>query len=185
MPDISTANQDRISAMCPMGYEFSMGGRISYLTTAGALSSATITAPTITSGTITDGTFTSALIQGYYAQYAGGAATGTTDIAGLDAMTAGWYLLDPNNASGNGFHLTSAGGTGVSVRLINIATGATAIVGIGATENAAAGAYIASSTAYFNFTIRAGGVVDLMFVSATRSIIVGGTANISGFGVTT
>lgn len=55
MPDISTANQTKINNfMCPIGNEFSIGSRVAYLTTAGALSSATITAPAITSGTLSE-----------------------------------------------------------------------------------------------------------------------------------
>jgi hypothetical protein len=186
MPDISTADQTRITNfMCPLGNEFAIGSRIAYLTTAGALSSATLTAPTITSGTIVDAVFTSVNILSLGGQ-AAQSASGTTAHAALTAMTAGTYILTPNAALTSGmFHLTSAASSGACVRLINVATASTAVINMGCTENTAEGSYISSSTAYFNFTLRANAAVDIMAVSATRWVIVGATVGVQAFGATT
>jgi len=186
MPDISTANQTRITNfMCPLGNEFAIGSRIAYLTTAGVLSSATLTAPTITSGTIVDAVFTSVNILSLGGKTAE-SASGTTGHQTLTAMTAGTYILTPNAALTSGmFHLTSAATTGACVRLINVATASTAVINMGCTENTVEGAYISSSTAYFNFTLRANAAVDIMAVSATRWVIVGATVGVQAFGATT
>jgi len=186
MPDISTANQTRITNfMCPLGNEFAIGSRIAYLTTAGVLSSATLTAPTITSGTIVDAVFTSVNILSLGGKTAE-SASGTTGHQALTAMTAGTYILTPNAALTSGmFHLTSAATTGACVRLINVATASTAVINMGCTENTVEGAYISSSTAYFNFTLRANAAVDIMAVGATRWVIVGATVGVQAFGATT
>ena len=188
MAEISTANQDRINAMCPLGYEFSIGGRISLLTTDGYLSSATLTSPTISSGTFADPSITSAHITSLYTRYAPAAASGTTDIAGIDAMTAGCYLIAPLTSAGSSgqcYHLTSAGTSGTFVRIINISTAATGVIGFGATEGVAGMAYIASSTGNFNFTLRANAMIDLFYPSATRVLIVGSTLGAQAFAAAT
>jgi len=56
---------------------------------------------------------------------------------------------------------------------------------MGCTENTAEGSFMASSTAYFNFSLRANAAVDIMALSATRWIIVGATVGVQGLGVTT
>jgi hypothetical protein len=187
MPDISTANQQKINGvMCPICQEFNFGSRISYFTTAGALSSAVITGPTIASGTLDGMSFSGCTMTNPYARYAPAAATGTTDGAGLAAIdTGGVFLIDPSNASGFCVHLTSAATTGMLVKLINIATGATGVVNLGATKDIIGAAFVASSSGYFNFTVRANSAVELMAISATRWIFLGSTAGIPGLGVTT
>jgi hypothetical protein len=98
-------------------------------------------------------------------------------------MTAGAYLLYPVALSSMGFHLSSAVTSGTWVRLINYATASTAIINMGCTEGVAEMAYIASSTGYFNFTLRANAAVDLFAVGATRWVIVGSTLGIEAFNV--
>jgi len=113
-------------------------------------------------------------------------ASGTTDHVALTAMTAGTYILTPNAALTSGFfHLTSAASSGVCVRLINVATASTAVINMGCTKDIIEGAYIASATGYFNFSLRANAAVDIMAVSATRWVIVGATVGVQGLAVTT
>ena len=121
---------------------------------------------------------------GLYARYAPAAATGTTDAVGLTAMNDGCYLIDPANASGIVVHLTSAGTSGQWVKIINIATAATGLVAF-ATSDQAGGAFLASASGYFNFTVRANAAVDLLCLSATRWIVVGTTAGLAAFAAAT
>lgn len=188
MPDISTANQQKINGlMCPICHEFSVGSRIAYLTTAGAYSSGTLNSCDITSGTHDSVNFVNSVMTKQYARYAPAACTGTTDALALAHIDSGGvYILDPNNASGFCVCITSAATTGMWLRLINISTGATGLVHFGATGSTISGeAFLASATSYYDFCIRANSAVDLMAVSATRWIFVGGTASVSNLGVTT
>jgi hypothetical protein len=186
MPDISTANQQKLNGvMCPICNEFSLGSRIAYFTTDGAFSSGPILG-----GAITSGTHDAVSIQGalnyQLATYAPAAATKAADIVGLATMTQGVYILDPANASGPLYHLTSAGTTGSWVRLINIAVAATAMISFGATVGTVEGqAFFGSGTGYFGIALKANTAVELFCVSATRWIIIGSTLNVQSFAPTT
>jgi hypothetical protein len=186
MPDISTANQQKINGvMCPICEEFKFGSRIAYLTTAGAFSSGPILGCAITSGTHDAVQFQSALNY-QLVTYAPAAATKAADIVGLTTMTQGVYLLDPADASGPMYHLTSAGTTGAWVKLINISLSATALVSFGATVGTVAEqAFFCSSTGYFGITVRANSAVELFCVSATRWIIIGSTKNVESLSPST
>jgi hypothetical protein len=186
MPDISTANQQKINGvMCPICQEFKFGSRIGYFTTLGAFSSGPILGCAITSGTHDAVQFQSALNY-QLGTYAPAAATKAADIVGLATMTQGVYLLDPADASGPLYHLTSAGTTGSYVKLVNISIAATAMVSFGATVGTVAGqAYFGSGTGYFGIAVKANSAVELFCVSATRWIIIGSTLNVESFAPTT
>lgn len=186
MPDISTANQQKLNGvMCPLCQEFSFGHRIAYFTTDGAFSSGAILGATITSGTHDAMSFQSAYNY-HIATYAPAAATKSGDIVGLTTMTQGIYILDPANASGPLYHLTSAGTSGEWVKLINISVASTALVSFGATVGTIEGqAFFGSGTGYFGIAVRANSAVELFCVSATRWIIVGGTNNVESLAPTT
>ena len=186
MPDISTANQQKLNGvMCPICNEFSVGSRIAYFTTLGAFSSGPILGGAITSGTHDAVKFQSALNY-QLVTYAPAAATKAADIVGLTTMTQGVYLLDPVDASGPLYHLTSAGTTGSYIKLINISCAATAFISFGATVGTVAEqAFFCSGTGYFGITLRANSAVELFCVSATRWIIIGSTLNVQSLAPTT
>ena len=189
MPDISTANQMKIyGMMCPICHEFNVGSRIAYLTTDGYGSSGiTLTSPTVSSGAFDGITLSGASMAKPLAQYAPAAATGTTDALALSHIDSGGvYIIDPNNASGAVVCITSAATTGMWLRIVNIATGATGIIHFGATGSTISGeAFVASSTAYYNLYLRANAAVELMAMSATRWIFMGSTACLTGLGSAT
>jgi len=186
MPDISTANQQKLNGvMCPVCNEFSVGSRIAYFTTDGAFSSGPILGGAITSGTHDAVKFQSAYNY-QLSTFAPAAATKSGDIVGITTMTQGVYILDPADASGPLYHLTSAGTTGSWVKLINISLAATALVSFGATVGTIANqAYFGSGTGYFGIAVRANSAVELFCVSATRWILIGSTLNVESLAPTT
>lgn len=186
---LSSVSVDLINKAMPVNNEYSIGNRLQYLTTAGALSSATIVGPTITSGTISSADLSNVWIRNQQVSTWASTiqSTAGTDSTSIVIYQGGMYIFRATN--GKAIRVSTACAIGTHLYIENASTGATGVVCF--STDGTVGAYAPASTfgstggASGCFaTIPAGRTVEVIFSSAGRWLTVGGSGMWATFSTT-